>query len=66
MEALAFPPLHCHRDEHEGVLAIMRDVRGMVEMYGKPFIKGFTTNPTLIMKAGPKKSRPRLTAVQEP
>ena len=28
------------------------DVRGMVEMYGKPFIKGFTTNPTLMRKAG--------------
>ncbi len=28
------------------------DVNGMVEMYGKPFIKGFTTNPTLMRKAG--------------
>ncbi len=28
------------------------DVKGMVEMYGKPFIKGFTTNPTLMRKAG--------------
>ena len=28
------------------------DVNGMVEMYGKPFIKGFTTNPTLMHKAG--------------
>jgi transaldolase len=28
------------------------DVRGMVEMYGKPYIKGFTTNPTLMRKAG--------------
>ena len=28
------------------------DVAGMVEMYGKPFIKGFTTNPTLMRKAG--------------
>ena len=25
---------------------------GMLEMYGKPFIKGFTTNPTLMRKAG--------------
>lgn len=25
---------------------------GMVEMYGKPYIKGFTTNPTLMRKAG--------------
>jgi transaldolase len=28
------------------------DVTGMVEMYGKPYIKGFTTNPTLMRKAG--------------
>jgi transaldolase len=28
------------------------DKAGMLEMYGKPFIKGFTTNPTLMAKAG--------------
>jgi transaldolase len=28
------------------------DKAGMLEMYGKPYIKGFTTNPTLIRKAG--------------
>lgn len=28
------------------------DKAGMVEMYGKSFIKGFTTNPTLMRKAG--------------
>jgi transaldolase len=28
------------------------DVKGMVEMYGKPYIKGFTTNPTLMRKVG--------------
>jgi len=28
------------------------DVAGMVEMYKKPFVKGFTTNPTLMRKAG--------------
>jgi transaldolase len=28
------------------------DVAGMVEMYKQPFIKGFTTNPTLMRKAG--------------
>jgi len=28
------------------------DLAGMVEMYGKPFIRGFTTNPTLMRKAG--------------
>jgi transaldolase len=28
------------------------DLPGMLEMYGKPYIKGFTTNPTLMRKAG--------------
>ena len=28
------------------------DVGGMLEMYRKPYIKGFTTNPTLMRKAG--------------
>jgi len=28
------------------------DKDGMLEMYAKPFIKGFTTNPTLMQKAG--------------
>ena len=28
------------------------DKAGMLEMYAKPFIKGFTTNPTLMRKAG--------------
>ncbi len=28
------------------------DRKGMLEMYAKPFIKGFTTNPTLMRKAG--------------
>jgi transaldolase len=28
------------------------DKTGMLEMYAKPFIKGFTTNPTLMRKAG--------------
>ena len=28
------------------------DLPGMIEMYGKPYIKGFTTNPTLMRKAG--------------
>src|SRR5512134_122658 len=27
MEAMQFPPLGCHRAEHEGVLEIMREVR---------------------------------------
>lgn len=28
------------------------DLAGMIAMYGKPYIKGFTTNPTLMRKAG--------------
>jgi transaldolase len=28
------------------------DLEGIVDLYGKPFIKGFTTNPTLLRKAG--------------
>jgi transaldolase len=28
------------------------DLAGMLQMYGKPWIKGFTTNPTLMRKAG--------------
>src|SRR5450432_113514 len=28
------------------------DKSGILEMYGKPYIKGFTTNPTLMRKAG--------------
>jgi transaldolase len=28
------------------------DLAGMLEMHAKPFIKGFTTNPTLMRKAG--------------
>ena len=28
------------------------DLAGMLELYRKPYIKGFTTNPTLMRKAG--------------
>lgn len=28
------------------------DIAGMLEMYKKPYVKGFTTNPTLMKKAG--------------
>src|ERR1700723_1840893 len=28
------------------------DKAGMLEMYAKPFVKGLTTNPTLMRKAG--------------
>jgi len=27
------------------------DKKGMLDMYAKPYIKGFTTNPTLMRKA---------------
>jgi transaldolase len=33
------------------------DVAGMLEMYAQPYIKGFTTNPTLMRKAGVKDYR---------
>lgn len=33
------------------------DLAGMVELYRKPYIKGFTTNPTLMWKAGIKDYR---------
>lgn len=29
MEASGFPPLHCHRGEHERVLEVLREVRGL-------------------------------------
>jgi len=31
MQRTSFPPLHCHAEEHEGVLRIMREVRGLVQ-----------------------------------
>jgi transaldolase len=34
------------------VFAVGADKGGMLEMYKKPYIKGFTTNPTLMRKAG--------------
>ncbi|MFM9967332.1 MAG: hemerythrin domain-containing protein [Burkholderiales bacterium] len=30
MKELAFPPAHCHVPEHEGILQITREVRGMI------------------------------------
>jgi len=30
MELLAFPPAHCHVPEHDGILQISREVRGMI------------------------------------
>src|SRR5713101_9027353 len=34
------------------VFADGADLAGMLEMYAKPYIKGFTSNPTLMRKAG--------------
>jgi hemerythrin-like metal-binding protein len=31
MREIGFPALHCHEAEHEGVLGVMREVRGYVE-----------------------------------
>lgn len=31
MRAIAFPPLHCHAAEHDGVLEVMREVRRHLE-----------------------------------
>lgn len=31
MRSLAFPPIHCHLAEHEGVLEVMREVRGYLQ-----------------------------------
>ncbi len=28
MRTISFPPIHCHNAEHEGVLEVMREVRG--------------------------------------
>lgn len=43
MEAMQFPPLACHRTEHEGVLEIMREVRkriaGGEAQYGQVLAK---------------------------
>jgi len=37
MAAMNFPPMHCHVQEHDGVLGIMREVRRMVTE-GKPHV----------------------------
>ncbi len=34
------------------------DKAGMLDMYAKPFIKGLTTNPTLMNKAGIREYKP--------
>lgn len=39
-------------DLHVQIFADGADLPGMIEMYRKPYIQGFTTNPTLMHKAG--------------
>jgi transaldolase len=39
-------------DLHVKIFADGADKAGMLEMAAKPFIKGLTTNPTLMRKAG--------------
>jgi len=39
-------------DLHVKIFADGADMEGMLEMYAKPFVKGLTTNPTLMHKAG--------------
>jgi transaldolase len=39
-------------DLRVAIFADGAEVAGMLEMYAKPYIKGFTTNPTLMRKAG--------------
>ncbi|MBZ5602261.1 MAG: transaldolase [Acidobacteriia bacterium] len=39
-------------DLHVKIFADGADLDGMLRMYGKPWIQGFTTNPTLMRKAG--------------
>ncbi len=40
------------RDLKIKIFADGADKKGMLEMYDRPYIKGFTTNPTLMRKAG--------------
>ncbi|MBI4634979.1 MAG: transaldolase [Candidatus Rokubacteria bacterium] len=40
------------RDLRVQIFADGADKAAMLELYGKPFIRGFTTNPTLMRKAG--------------
>src|SRR5437667_12744977 len=61
----AFRSGRCHHESYpeENVKKTLDDLKvklfadgadkaGMLEMYRKPFVKGFTTNPTLMRKAG--------------
>lgn len=44
--------LHSIEDLNVKIFADGAEKSGMLEMYGKPYIKGFTTNPTLMRKSG--------------
>src|SRR6478752_8167289 len=43
---------HCLEHLKVKVFADGADLGGMLAMYREPYIKGFTTNPTLMRKAG--------------
>lgn len=45
-------PLESVRDLKVKIFADGADLQGMLQMYAKPWIQGFTTNPTLMRKAG--------------
>jgi transaldolase len=45
-------PITCANELGVKIFADGADLAGMLHMYGKPWIKGFTTNPTLMRKAG--------------
>lgn len=49
--------MQCINDLKVKIFADGAEKAGMLEMYAKPYIKGFTTNPTLMRKAGIKDYR---------
>src|SRR5579862_5175423 len=44
--------IHSSADLKVKLFADGADLEGMLKMYAKPWIQGFTTNPTLMRKAG--------------
>jgi transaldolase len=46
------PPMPLVQDLKVKIFADGADLKGILEMYKSPLIKGFTTNPTLMRKAG--------------
>lgn len=52
MDSIQKAPMQSLADLKVKIFADGADVKGMIEMYGRPYIRGFTTNPTLMRKAG--------------